>query len=349
MAPLFLALKPEVIIIIYVISALAMITLAFFVIRLSMTVNSYRRLGGMRQDYVSLVDNYPGMAYRCLYDAYWTMKFVSRRAYEVTGYTPDDLIDNHLISFEEMIHPRFRTEIRRLWMRAIEDRDFFRYDYQIIHRSGELRWVTETGRAVYDRHGNVLFVEGYIRDIDEDHAIMVREKRSEAKYRSLIENSQIPILIDQGGIITFANPAALRMFRVDEAKQIIGRKLVDFVAEDYVSFYHERINHLQNTRLPNQRAMYQIIRLDGSIATVEVTSWPLFEGDEMSTHIFIYDVTERDATMKKLKQIQKRNRDLIVKMTEGIGVFDRADDVFERKLIFANRSFSTLLFGGIRR
>lgn len=347
MVPLFLALRPEVIII-YVMTALAMITLAFFVIRLSMIVNSYKHQGRIRQDYVSLVDNYPGMAFRCLYDADWTMKFVSRRTYEVTGYAPEDLIDNRLISFEDIIHPRFRTEIRRLWLRAIEDRDFFRFDYQIIHQSGELRWVTETGRAVYDRHGNVLFVEGYIRDINEEHAIMVREKRSEAKYRSLIENAQIPILIDQGGIITYANPAALKMFRVDEDKHIIGQKLVDFVAEDYVSFYHERIHHLQNTRLPNQRAMYQIIRLDGSIATVEVTSWPLFEGDEMSTHIFIYDVTERDATMKKLKQIQKRNRDLIVKMTEGIGVFDRADDVFERKLIFANRSFSSLLFGGIR-
>ncbi|MFA5289791.1 MAG: PAS domain S-box protein [Candidatus Izemoplasmatales bacterium] len=349
MAPLFLALRPEVIIILYVISALAMITLAFFVVRLSMVVNSYKRQGGRRQDYMSLVDNYPGMAYRCLYDAYWTMKFVSRRAYEVTGYSPDDLIDNHLISFEEIIHPRFRADIRKHWMQAIQDRDFFRYDYQIIHQSGELRWVTETGRAVYDRHGNVLFVEGYIRDITKDHSIMVREKRSEAKYRSLIENGQIPILIDQGGIITYANPVALRMFRVDDDQQIIGRKLVDFLVEDYKSFYHERINHLQNTRLPNQRAMYQIIRLDGSIATVEVTSWPLFEGDEMSTHIFIYDLTERDETMKKLKQIQKRNRDLIVKMTEGIGVFDRADDVFERKLIFANRSFSFLLFGGIRR
>ena len=41
-----------------------------------------------------LLNNLPGMAYRCLNNAAWEMKFVSRGCKDLTGYEQGDLLNN---------------------------------------------------------------------------------------------------------------------------------------------------------------------------------------------------------------------------------------------------------------
>lgn len=48
----------------------------------------------------TLVNNLEGMAYRCLLDTHWTMRFVSQGCHKLTGYDALELIDNQTISWE---------------------------------------------------------------------------------------------------------------------------------------------------------------------------------------------------------------------------------------------------------
>lgn len=50
-----------------------------------------------------LMDNLPGMAYRCRFDEHWTMLFVSSGCRELTGYAPEDLVDNRVTSYACLI------------------------------------------------------------------------------------------------------------------------------------------------------------------------------------------------------------------------------------------------------
>src|SRR5690348_101931 len=47
----------------------------------------------------TLRGNLPGMAYRCLNDPSWTIKFVSEGCYPLTGYLAAELIENRTISY----------------------------------------------------------------------------------------------------------------------------------------------------------------------------------------------------------------------------------------------------------
>src|SRR5690606_13500549 len=53
----------------------------------------------------ALLSNLPGMAYRCINDAKWTMLFVSDAARQLTGFEPENLIGNRDVAFSDLILP----------------------------------------------------------------------------------------------------------------------------------------------------------------------------------------------------------------------------------------------------
>lgn len=113
----------------------------------------------------TIMDNLPGMAYRCLYDDHWTMKFVSTGCLELTGYQPEDLIDNHKISWAALLFEEDNTAVVGEVERAIGAAESFSVEYRLCRADGEVIWVWERGRGVEDDGGLVL--EGIVLDITE--------------------------------------------------------------------------------------------------------------------------------------------------------------------------------------
>lgn len=113
----------------------------------------------------TLMDNLPGMAYRCLYDEFWTMKFVSSGCQELTGYRPEELVDNRVVAFAELIDAEYDDPILQAVEEAIGAAEPFSVEYQITRKSGERIWVWERGRGVEDDGG--LMLEGIVLEITD--------------------------------------------------------------------------------------------------------------------------------------------------------------------------------------
>jgi diguanylate cyclase (GGDEF)-like protein/PAS domain S-box-containing protein len=109
--------------------------------------------------------NLPGMAYRCGFDRSWTMQFVSEGCFELTGYRPEELVQNEAVSFNDIVHPRYRESLWSEWKNAVAQNRKLRYEYEIITASGELKWVYESGQVIHDEAGNVEALEGILLDI----------------------------------------------------------------------------------------------------------------------------------------------------------------------------------------
>ena len=109
----------------------------------------------------------PGMAYRCAFDEHWTMQFVSSGCKELTGYLPEELVGNKVISFNEMIAPIHRDNVREEWESIINGETPFIQEYEIITKDGDKRWVFDTGRGILDDQGNIVAIEGMLFDISE--------------------------------------------------------------------------------------------------------------------------------------------------------------------------------------
>lgn len=115
----------------------------------------------------TLMSNLPGMAYRCLNDEHWTMKFVSDGCYELTGYPSEDLIENNKISYAEIIHPDDWQAVKDVVQAAIDAGEQFQLSYRIATADGEEKRLWERGRGIFSESGEVIAIEGFIADVTE--------------------------------------------------------------------------------------------------------------------------------------------------------------------------------------
>jgi PAS domain S-box-containing protein len=120
-----------------------------------------------RRRLVTLMNNLPGMAYRCQNDPEWTMEFVSDGCLELTGYSAEALTGNRERSYASLIHPEDRALVWDEVQKALAERKPFQITYRILTADGKEKWVWEKGEGIFDEAGTVIALEGFITDISE--------------------------------------------------------------------------------------------------------------------------------------------------------------------------------------
>ena len=63
-----------------------------------------------------------------------------------------------------------------------------------------------------DQAGRIIYYEGFIEDITERRQIEEELSESEERYKLMFEQAPLAINITHNTIITYANPAYLKMF-----------------------------------------------------------------------------------------------------------------------------------------
>ncbi len=174
----------------------------------------------------TLMMNIPGMAYRCLNDKDWTMKFLSDACSDLTGYEPFELIENEKLSYNDVIHPDDREFVWEEVQKAVEKEEPFEIEYRIITSSGGVRWVWEQGRATEYRREEPEILEGIIMDITDRKEAEVALKRSEERFRNVFENSTVGMYrTTPDGQILMANPALVDMLGYSSFEELSERDL----------------------------------------------------------------------------------------------------------------------------
>lgn len=130
----------------------------------------------------TLMDNLPGMTYRCLFDDTWTMKFVSDGCRAITGYAPDELLDNRVVTFPELLSDEDNEKGSRIVEQAIAHGEPYAIEFAVTRRDGQQIWVWEKGRSV-EVEGQ-LMLEGIMLDIT-DRKRLERELARMATHDSL--------------------------------------------------------------------------------------------------------------------------------------------------------------------
>ncbi|MFT2098862.1 PAS domain-containing protein [Marinomonas sp. 2405UD66-6] len=112
-----------------------------------------------------LVSRMPAILYRGLNNTKWTMEYISDGCFELTGYHPEQLINQTQFSFGDLIHPEDAQSVWEEVQIAIQEQRYFDLSYRLRHVDGHYNRVTEKGQGIYSQSGDVLSIEGIILQV----------------------------------------------------------------------------------------------------------------------------------------------------------------------------------------
>ncbi|MFZ2633513.1 MAG: ATP-binding protein [Desulfosalsimonadaceae bacterium] len=87
-------------------------------------------------------------------------------ATEITGYTPDEFYANPVL-IKKMIHPDWHQYFEDQWSNLLKGNVPPFYEYQILHKSGEVRWINQRNVLIKNREENPIAIESIATDITE--------------------------------------------------------------------------------------------------------------------------------------------------------------------------------------
>ncbi|MFH1118757.1 MAG: ATP-binding protein [Bacteroidota bacterium] len=142
-----------------------------YIIQYSIDITDRKRSETELQEYQEILDNLmnnlPGMAFRCLNEANWTMEYVSPGCRKLTGYHAVELINNKKTRYGDLIHTDDRQMVWNDVQNAVKRHRVYRIEYRIVAKNGRIKWVLEQGRGVYDKYDKLIRLEGLVTDITE--------------------------------------------------------------------------------------------------------------------------------------------------------------------------------------
>lgn len=202
----------------------------------------------------------------------------------------------------------------------------------LIWTSVTAKWIPEIGCAIL-----------FARDITHAKTLQARlalaeqsARACEARYRNILERLPVPLALhDSDGRIFFLNRAFTSLF---------GYTLEDIptLAEWYPRAYpnpsyRKRVLDMRDARTeawsagrPFEPVDLKVCCKDGSFRTVRVDAGPLEEKFSEASHfITLYDLTEREKSLKKIRELEGALQEhLVLAVTNASGVILEVNEKF---------------------
>ncbi|MDP4208542.1 MAG: PAS domain S-box protein [Bacteroidota bacterium] len=170
------------------------------------------------------------------------------------------------------------------------------------------------------RNNERIGTRGVILDITQRKSTEKALKRSEEKYRTLIEKTLDGIIITQNGRLKFMNKAICEMMQYSE-DELIDRPFLKFVVPEM----HSEMIDVHKRRMAGDQfqTLYcsQVIRKDGTIIDIELNSRTSDFNGHPAAFIVVRNISDRIKTEQELRiaknDLEALNHDLEARIHES--------------------------------
>jgi PAS domain S-box-containing protein len=134
--------------------------------------------------------------------------YANRAAVEISGYTEEELFS---MNFWDLVHPDHREMVKQSGYNRQQGKEVPRsYEFKIITRKGEEKWVSLTGTPIRYEDKSTALIS--VTDITERKTTEAALMESEIKYRRIFESFEdLYYQTDEKGIIRILSPSLYRL------------------------------------------------------------------------------------------------------------------------------------------
>lgn len=279
------------------------------------------RLAEKEKHLSNLILNLPGMVYRCLNDSNWTVLYLSSGCIHLTGYTSEQFVSNK-IYYNDVIYPDDREMVWERVQRALDMQERYQIEYRIQTSDGEVRWVWEQGCGIFGENGEVLYLEGFIADINKRKQTEYALRESEQKYRTLIETANTGFLVvDEEGRVVIANQEYAQLTGHDKPEDIIGRKVTEWTAKYDLERNAAEIEEcMKHGHVRDLEIDY--VNEQGKITTVEINATVIESPSGPQILSICRDISNRKVVDKELQESERFANASLDGLSANIAVLD---------------------------
>jgi PAS domain S-box-containing protein len=249
------------------------------------------------------------------YDTNLVITYCNERFAYILHNSVDDIVGSDMKKFKDQ-------SILSASKKALEGETVFYEGQYCPTSSDECIWIDMTCAPSRDETGKIVGGIVIVRDITKRKQVEYELKASEAKFRSVIDISPIPMaLTDEQLKIIFLNPAFVQTFgySIEDIPTLADWSLKAYPDPDYRHWAEAACPLRQKQAEQGQSdlaPLEEAIRCkDNSIKTVLVSAATIYRNLTSVYLVILYDITER-------KQIEGKLNSIFNASVEGIITFD---------------------------
>jgi PAS domain S-box-containing protein len=241
-------------------------------------------------------------------------RWVSENITRMMGYDVQDAMDPAW--WLDNVHPDDRARVLAE-VPALFTEDRLSTEYRFRHADGTYGWVRDESRLLRDAGGVPREVFGAWMDITEQRRVQEALRASEERFRALAVTANDAIIsADAGGVITYVNPSAERMFGY-AVEEVNGEPLTVLMPERFRDRHRAGLARYLATgeaHVVGKTVELAGCRKDGTEFPLELSLASWKRGPDVAFTATIRDITERkqaeDALRRYAAQLEAANVEL---------------------------------------
>ncbi len=205
----------------------------------------------------------------CEIDLAGTFTYVNAAACEIFGYSREEIIGLNYRQYTDKPNAQKAfTVFNRIYRTGVSEK---LYDYELTGKDGARRQVELSASLIVDEEGNPTGFRGTARDVTESKQMEERLRRSEERYRTIIEDmGDAYFEIDLAGKLIFANDALCRILGYPR-EELIGMYSRQYAAEKTIRGITAVLSSIYKTGAPVRAHVFELIPKHGGRIHTEIS------------------------------------------------------------------------------
>lgn len=220
---------------------------------------------------------------------------------KVLGYPLSAMLGKHFTEFQPK---EYAERDIQTFQWALKKNTVSQYETVYRHRNGSLVYLVFNAKYYLDSNGVVAGTRGMAYDITERKRVEELLRESEERYRNLIQQMPIGIVLLRDGKVIFANPTALNVFGMKNEVEIWGKSFESLFNGEEQETLRTALRG-EGTKQSIRLNEVRISKRDGGKAIVELNILPMTIQGVATTQVIVQDVTERTILQEELLLSQK--------------------------------------------